>query len=138
MERTALVRVLIEHGADVDFRGEENTGVVFAAALLKDAAVMDLVLSGGAEPNLTMDDPEESVYDWAVFDYHFCNHEDRSLPPGPRLVHPKADQASPEAWLDYLDRAADVSGKTRPEFLRVMRRYGAMTARERQAGPGSP
>lgn len=121
--RAALVQYLLENGADPNFMGIDNCGVVFEAVLIMDARVMEMLLIAGANPNFMMD--AGSLYDCAELDYRYEIFE-FSLPIEPT----EKDQENEEAWLDYLDRCAEQRQVEKPDFLRLLRKYGAKTAYE--------
>lgn len=52
--RIEILNLLLDSGADPDYKGEENCGVLFQAVLLKDPEVMDLLLRSGADPNFLL------------------------------------------------------------------------------------
>jgi hypothetical protein len=114
-------------GADACFEGIDNPGgPLYVATFRRSAEEIEFLLAHGANPNPVMDSPE-TLYDVVEFDYRF-DLWDLRLP----LKARDDDTASEEAWLSYLDRCAGVSGKPRPDYLRVMRRYGALEWRTRR------
>lgn len=121
--RAALVQYLLENGADPNFMGIENCGVVFEAVLVMDARVMEMLLIAGANPNFLID--RQSLYDCADTDYQYSMFE-FSLPFAPS----SKDQETEDAWLDFLDRCADKNNVEKPMILRVLRKYGAKTTLE--------
>ncbi|WP_301387127.1 ankyrin repeat domain-containing protein [Thalassolituus sp. UBA2590] len=123
--RVAIVKLLIEHGADPDFKGEENCGVLFQAILNKDPEIMEILLHNGADPNFDLDG--ESLYERASFDYLY-DAFNLKLP----LKPTEQDAANEEAWLDFLDRCAEIAEVFKPEFLRVLLKYGAGVSDETQ------
>lgn len=122
-QRAALVKFFLDKGADPNFMGDDNCGVVFQAVLSMDAEVMELLLAADADPNFFIDC--QSLYDCADMDYQYSMFE-FSLP----LEPTSKDQKTEEAWLDYLDRCAEMNKVEKPEILRVLRRYGAKTTLE--------
>lgn len=129
-----VVSCLLEHGADADFRGDANCGVLFQATLRMNAKVMEMLLEKGSNPNLMLDG-HESLYDWAELTYRYHAYDVRSLAVDEEmwcrmpLESTGEDKQSEEAWLSYLERCAAVSGVMAPDFLRVMRKYGAKTSK---------
>lgn len=121
--RVAIIKLLIEHGADPDFKGEENCGVLFQAILNKDPEVMEILLSNGADPNFYIDG--KTLYERAVLDY-IIDAFVLDLP----LEPSEQDAANEEAWLDFLDRCAESVGVFKPEFLKVLLKYGAKSSHE--------
>ena len=130
-QRVEIVRSLLERGADPKIRAYEGAGPLYSASLIRDATIMEMLLRAGADPNAEAD-RVETVYDWAEFDYRFDEY-DLHLPENPE---PK-DKASEEAWLDFLDRLAVKYGKQRPDYVRVLRQYGAKRYSEIRAAAGS-
>ena len=122
--RLSMVVCLLEAGADPNYQGVEGCGVLFEAVLSKDAAVMEALLRAGGNPNYQVE-PSISLYDWAEFDYRHDTF-DLALPIDP-TDEERCDQSR---WLAYLERCADMVGVERPDYLRVMRRYGAKGFRE--------
>lgn len=137
--RTSMLRLLIERGANPNLLGEEGSSPLTAAMLGRDSELLEILLEAGANPNL----PEgftstQSFYDWAVFDYIYEIWEvpfHFSQAPRPEAPNPPSpeDKVSEESWLQYLDRCAIKDGLERPNHLILLRKYGAMTARELSA-----
>lgn len=62
-----------------------------------------------------------------AFDYRFETYgEGMALPEQPTA----ADRATPDTWLAFLDRIAITYGKRRPDYLLLLRNYGARTYAE--------
>jgi ankyrin repeat protein len=126
--RLAIVEILLESRADPKLLDDSHRGPLFVAAVRMDYRVLELLLKYGADPNSEFDpDEHESLYDWAECDYRF-EVFDLHLPKDPTEV----DKASEENWLEYLDRLALSYGKRRPDYLQLLRRYGAKTFKELQ------
>jgi len=119
-----IVRFLLAHGANPNFRDRENCGVMHSAALRENPCLMEMLILAGAEVNFFFDSGE-SLYDVAEFDYRY-EHFALFLPFEPTEI----DRATEDSWLDFLDHCADRAEKKRPEHLRVMRKYGAKSAVE--------
>ncbi len=128
--RLPVIRMLVALGADASIERIDNPGgPLYTATFIKSAEEIDFLLAHGANPNPVIDSPE-TLYSAVEFDYRF-DLWDLNLP----LQPTENDMVSEEEWLAYLDRCADVSGKPRPDYLRVLRRYGAldgMTRRKRR------
>lgn len=122
--RLDIVKLLLEKGANADYRGEENCGVLFQAVLLKDAEITELILKAGADPNIIMESGE-TLYDYSEFNYRYDAY-DLKLPIEPL----EQNKTSEESWLSYLDLCAQASGTNPPTFLRVLRKYGAKSKSE--------
>lgn len=95
----------------------------------EDAVVLRILLEAGADPNKAAGFiPEESFYDWALFDYYFnewlTSNDSISIDPT------EEEKASEEGRLDFYERAAKADGKKPPTHLRVLRAYGAKTREE--------
>ena len=119
-----VVTELLRRGADPKLLTPEGGGPLFSAAIVRDPAIMRLLLEAGADPNKQYDGPE-TVYEWAEF--HYRNDEYRlDLPEEPSAE----DTASQDAWLLFLERLAKAYNKNPPDFLRVLRDYGAKTSTE--------
>jgi hypothetical protein len=121
--RIEILNLLLDSGADPDYKGDENCGVLYQAVLLKDPEVMDLLLSAGADPNFLLDG--KLLYERALFDYLY-DAFNLKLP----LEPTEQDSANEEAWLDFLERCADEVGVFRPEFLRSLLKYLVRPASE--------
>lgn len=124
----STVAYLLDHGANPDFRGNDNTGVLFNATLPMDPSVMKILLERGTNPNLMLEG-NESLYDWSEFTYRY-HAFDYDLGMELPLTPTDVDRESEESWLRFLDRCAGVVGVPPPAFLWVMRQYGAQTTRE--------
>jgi hypothetical protein len=125
--RIPTARMLVALGADATFEGIDNSGgLLYRATFDKQADEVEFLLAHGANPNPVMDSPE-TLYDLVEFDYRFDLWDLRKP-----LESTEGDKADEEAWLTYLDRCADYSGKQRPEHLRVLRRYGALEWKTRK------
>lgn len=122
--RRNIISLLVEYGADVNFKGEENCGVLFQAVLLKDTFVLEQLLLKGANPNFLMESGQ-TLYDWADIDYRHDAFDWR-LP----LDFNAPDPFCENKWLDYLDLCAEFKGVFKPDFLRVLRRFGAKKTSE--------
>jgi len=114
--RIEILNLLLDSGADPDYKGEENCGVLYQAVLLKDPEVMELLLRSGADPNFLLDG--KPLYERALFGYLY-DAFNLKLP----LEPTDQDSVNEEAWLDFLERCADKAGVFRPEFLRSLLKY---------------
>jgi hypothetical protein len=119
-----LVKELLARGADPRILNNDGSGPLFAAAIIKDPVIMKMLLEAGADPNKEFD-AGEILYQWADFDYRYDEY-DLSLPEKPT----EAEQTSEDLWLLFLERLAVKYGKRPPDYLRVLRDYGAKTKRE--------
>ena len=114
--RIEILNLLLGSGADPDYKGEENCGVLYQAVLLKDPEVMELLLRSGADPNFLLDG--KPLYERASYDYLY-DAFNLNLP----LEPTDQDSVNEETWLDFLERCADKAGVFRPEFLRCLLKY---------------
>ena len=119
--------MLLEAQSNPKLLDEVNLGSLFEAVLWKDYRVLEILLKYGADPNaeVTREDNPQSLYDWAETDYRF-DEFDFDLPEEPT----ETDKLSEELWLEYLDRLAIKYEKRRPDYLQLLRRYGAKTFKE--------
>jgi len=127
--RFAFVEILLEAQANPKLLDEVKLGPFFAALLWKDYRVLELLLKYGADPNTEMirvDNPK-SLYDWAETDYRY-DEFDIDMPEEPT----ETDKLSEENWLEYLDRLAIKYEKRQPDYLQLLRRFGAKTYKELQ------
>lgn len=128
-QRLWHVNALLDLGADPDFRIDDGSGdALFEAVLQQDAAVLECLLSRGANPTYIVD-PPESLYDWAEFDYRFEAWDLR-----PPIESTESDRVSEDSWLDYLDRCAEKVGVRKPIHLRRLRNFGALRRAEIETG----
>jgi hypothetical protein len=114
-----IAEILLKHGADPSYNDDNGGSVLFDAGLLHNTEIMELLLSNGGNPNILIDGVE-TLYDYYEFNYvyhAFSLH----LP-----IKPTEDNKKDvESWLNFLDRCAKISKTYPPDFLRVMRKYGA-------------
>jgi ankyrin repeat protein len=126
IHRCAVVRFMLEHGADPRLLTDEGGGPLFSGVIQQDTEVLQMLLDHGADPNREHD-MGEPLYDWAEF--HFRNdYFDLNLSEKPSA----SDETSADAWLQFLDRLAMKYGKRRPDFLFLLRERGALTYNEQQ------
>jgi hypothetical protein len=127
--RLSAVRLLLERGANPNKGSLDDEYEPMAAALLRsDTEIMRLLLAHGADPNTKQED-FELFYDWAEFEYRFDTYDLR-LPEEPT----PADKVSEDAWLKFLDRVAVKYAARRPDYLHLLRQYGAKSGAELQQG----
>lgn len=129
-----MLRLLLQLGADPNRPGDEGMTALHTTMLAQNVELTRILLEGGAVPNsMPGFSPDETLYDWAESDYRYSIwyepfHEGGSLlPPDAPTT---ADKASEDAWLLYLDRCAVKHGARRPDYLYLLREFGARTATE--------
>lgn len=129
-----MLRLLLQLGADPNRPGDEGMTALHTAMLAQNVELMRTLLQGGAEPNgMPGFSPDETLYDWAEFDYRYSTWDEpfglhgSLMPPDAPTA---ADKASEDAWLLYLDRCAVKHGARRPDYLFLLREFGARTAEE--------
>lgn len=129
-----MLRLLIQLGADPNFAGDEGMTALHSAMLKQNVELMRVLLEEGAEPNsMPGFSLGETLYDWAEFEYRYSTWDEPFGLQG-SLIPPDAptadDEASEDAWLLYLDRCAVKHGARRPDYLFLLREFGARTAAE--------
>ena len=126
--RYEVVRTLLELGANSNILGAAGLGPLTDAMLSMDTDLLHILLEAGADPNKPCGFTEsDSFYDWAESDYRYNIYGDYwILPEEPT----EEDEASEEAWLAFLDRIAIKHEVLRPDHLKLLRTYGALTMGE--------
>lgn len=129
-----MLCLIMQLGADPNFPGDEGMTALHSAMLKQNIELMRVLLEGGAAPNgMPGFSPDETLYDWAEFDYRYSTWDEpfglqgSLMPPDAPTA---ADKASEDAWLLYLDRCAVKHGVRRPDYLFLLREFGARTAAE--------
>lgn len=129
-----MLRLLMQLGADPNLPGEDGLTALHTAMLKQNVELMRALLEGGAAPNgMSGCSQGDTLYDWAEEDYRYSTwyepfHTGGSLyPPEPTMADDKANE---DAWLLYLDRCAVKHGVRRPDYLFLLREFGARTAEE--------
>ena len=129
--RHAILKRLLELGADPQRLRPGGGGPLFSAVIEKDTEALRLLIDYGADPNLEHD-MGEPLYDWAAFDYRYDEYE-LNEPEDPT----DEDRATEDQWLAFLDRLAIKYGKRRPDYLMLLRAHGALSWRDRRAAGAS-
>jgi hypothetical protein len=127
LDRYRIVHALIERGANPRLLDKERGGPLVGAMLSMDTEMLRLLIIAGANPNAEAGFTEdETLYDWAEFDYRYETFDIDNLPEKP-TVDDKKDE---DSWLRFLDRVAVKYGKRRPDHLFLLREFGARTSAE--------
>jgi ankyrin repeat protein len=125
--RLELVRLLVEHGANVNFPGDEGCRPLFHAVLGWQDVIFAYLLSHGADPNFQMGDDPETLFDWAITSYQI-DFFDFKMPEPP---------AAGEDVVGWLARLALKYDKPQPSILKMLKAVGAKRFAEMKAGPGT-
>jgi ankyrin repeat protein len=67
-----FIQLIIDLGADVNYAEAGCFNCLFDAGLTQRADLVELLLKAGANPNHISEEDGESILDWAVFEWHFC------------------------------------------------------------------
>ncbi len=125
-QRRDMVSLLIALGAFPGWPGA-SFSTLYSASFDKDDAMMELLLTEGANPNAHADDEHENLYDMIEFDYRY-DLWDLHLP-----IEPTDDDKKTEtSWLDFLERCAACSNRVPPTQLLLLRKFGALNYAERK------
>ncbi len=121
--RHAALRMLLDAGADPNLLDDktESLGPLFSAVLAQDPVALEMLLGSGADPNRELSTGRESLYDYAEFHYRYHLGWVETLPEEPD----DSDRCSQESWLRFLERLAMKYGKSPPDHLFLLRRFGA-------------
>ncbi|MGN0924407.1 ankyrin repeat domain-containing protein [Ectopseudomonas mendocina] len=129
-----MLRLLLQLGADPNRPDDEGMTALHTAMLAQNVELVRILLEGGAVPNgMPGSSPGETLYDWAEFDYRYSTWDEpfelqgSLMPPDAPTA---ADKVSEDAWLLYLDHCAVKHGARRPDYLFLLREFGARTATE--------
>ncbi len=124
--RYEVIKLLLELGANPNQLNDEKSGSLTDAMLMRDTEMIRILLEAGAKPNEFGGFSEsESFYDYAEFDYRFCIW-DLHLPE----KKPENISDDENAWLLWLDEMAVKYQRRRPDYLFLLREYGAKTLTE--------
>lgn len=135
--RHTLVRTLLDLGANPHVLDTSGQSLLLKPIMAADAAMLQLLLETGVDPNHGCCDRWQTVYDLAKFDHMAI----WGWKWGAAIGEPTEDErADDDAFLRWLDREALTAGWRRPECLFLLRRHGALSRREmarRLGGDGS-
>ncbi len=126
VQRHAVVRFMLDHGADPRLLNDAGAGPLLSALIVEDIETLRLLLDNGADPNREHE-LGESLYNYAEFNYRDETYHSH-LPESPT----EADKASENSWLEFLDRLAVKYDKPRPDYLMLLRERGALTNEEQK------
>jgi len=117
--RVDVASYLIYNGSDVDGPKTAFVEPIYLAILNLDYPMIELLVTSGANLNIILD--EESLYDWADFDYWYqC-----LMGKEPHRYATSLEIENEQDHFDYLDEVADMLHVIRPDHLRLMRAHGA-------------
>ena len=117
---------MLRRGANPKILDEEKCGPLLDTAIIKDATIMRMLLEAGADPNREFGCAGTlTLYDWALSDYRY--DEDLLNPPDEPTPQ---EEETVDGWLSYIERMALKYGKPLPDYVRVLREYGAKTGWE--------
>ena len=125
-KRMAMLQLLVELGAKPGDVSRKSM-LSYVASFAKNAEEMALLLEHGLNPN-GWTDPPETTYDEIEFDYRY-DLWGFDLPFEPN----DEDKTTENSWLDFLERCVYATNKVKPDQLRLLRQYGALTYRERES-----
>lgn len=122
--RYDVIKLLLELGANPNQLNEEKSGSLTDAMLMRDTEMIKILLHAGAKPNEFggFAGSRESFYDYAEFDYRF-RIWDLHLPE--KIPENISDDEN--VWLLWLDEMAVKYQRRRPDYLFLLREYGAKT-----------
>jgi ankyrin repeat protein len=113
--RLEMVRLLVEHGANVNFPGDDGCRPLYHAVIGWQDVLFAHLLSHGADPNFQMGDDPETLFDWAISAYQL-DFFDLKMP------EPLPDG---EDVVNWLTRLAIQYEKPQPNILKMLRAVGA-------------
>ncbi|MDR5813079.1 hypothetical protein QCE62_05675 [Caballeronia sp. LZ033] len=135
-----MVKLAVRLGADprqTDVDRHDVFGPLVGAMLGMRTEVLRFLLESGADPNALIDEGKPiSLYGWAWSDYQLEVWMGNPLPEQPSEI----DKVSEESWIAFFDRLAVKYGRRRPDYLTVLREFGALTDAEmaqRRTGSGN-
>jgi len=125
--RYDMVKSLIDMGFNPNHFDSDGSGPLTQAMLSMDVEMLDVLLDAGAKPNETAGfKAGEKIYDWATFDYVYQIWGGNKFPEQP-TENALADE---DFWLLWIDRLAIKHQRRRPDYLLLLRKYGARTSVE--------
>lgn len=143
--RYERITFALDNGADPTQLDHEGCGPLLSAMLWRDAGMIDILSNAGADANAEVGfSDNETLLDWALFDYRYENFLGIKGKRIPLMAMSAADKASVDAELGYIRRVYEQFGTEygyeKPDFLDALRKHGAKTWDElmQGAGPGVP
>lgn len=125
--RLAVVRCLVENGADVN-KGEDDDECrpLLFASFSWNNEVFEYLLSQGADPNFLVENGAETLFDTLIFDWRFQFFN---------LNEPE-DRLEGEDAVDWLTRLALKYGKPVPRILQMLKAADAKHYRDLHPSDG--
>ena len=125
--RYDMVKSLIELGFNPNHLDSEGSGPLTQAMLSMDVDMLKVLLDAGAKPNETAGFKEgEKIYDWAAFDYVYQIWVGNKFPEEPTSNALLGE----DLWLQWIDELAVKHQRRRPDYLLLLREYGARSSEE--------
>jgi hypothetical protein len=126
------IKILIELGADPN-AGQTEWGPG-PSLTIANARIMKLLLTMGADPNILVKDHDhfglgDHTYT-IIYEHLYGSYLSEIWKRKPPEEGRPSAHASPDEWLEYLDRAAIEQKKLRPESLKLLRQFGGKTMPE--------
>ncbi len=125
--RYDMVKSLIELGFDPHNLDTEGSGAITHAMLSMDTEMLQVLIEGGARPNETSGfKANETLYDWASFDYIYQIWGGNKYPQQP----PEKALSNEDSWLQWINEIAEKQQRRCPDHLLLLRKLGARGGEE--------